>query len=80
MNNLADEKCQHCGGTLTWVNLPNEVWADTSKAPTYIEYTLCHMCLDCGWVKPTEAIQRLPTLEDLERETDEKRRGDEVAQ
>jgi len=69
---MTEDKCEYCGGQLTWLNLPNTVYI-TEKPKEPITYTPIQICEKCSRIKETEAIKRLPTLEDLQKETDLRR-------
>jgi DNA-directed RNA polymerase subunit RPC12/RpoP len=60
--------CSTCGGKLVWLNLPNEVYAEGSKPKEPITYTPIQICSKCGRYVRSEAIERLPTLEQLQNE------------
>jgi hypothetical protein len=71
----SEERCRHCGGKLEWVALPHVVWPEGKKPEgTLDEVGVFMICSKCGRVKDSEATRRLPSLSDLQRETDERRR------
>jgi len=62
-------RCRYCGGKVDWVNLPKTVYAN-GRASEWGKPTL--MCIECGRVLAFDPD--IPTLEELQRETDLRRK------